>query len=293
MRKFAITSIMLTLVLTSYNVLAGVQCDEARELYKEATSTQNNSGKIALYQRAIQLCPDYAEAHNNLADAYEKIGYIDKAEEEYREALRLNPKLSSALLSLGDISFRKQNYSLAIEYYEKGLVLSPDDEVARKNLAVARQKGVSKPSVKSPSDQVLLASEISDRLDPVKTMGVGGVRSGEGRVAFRNILFEFNSDKLKQESIAQLREIGKALSSLVERNIRFIIEGHTDNVGRDDINKQLSERRAASVKRYLGESFGIPGNNLRILGFGKSRPIDTNSTEEGRRNNRRVEIVRE
>lgn len=269
-------------------------CEDAKILYNEAVSSNSLRDKIVFYTKAISLCPEYAEAHNNLADSYEKLGYIDKAEKEYIECLRYNKKLTSAIFSLGDLYYKKGNYSLAIEYYEKGLELSPNDEIALKNLNIAKGKIISNHTKKDTSSQLLVANEIIERLDPVKTMGVGGVHSGEGRIAFRNILFEFNSDTLKNESIEQMNEIGKALSSIIRQNsIRFIIEGHTDNIGRDDFNIKLSQKRAESVKKYLAKVFGIQTNNLNIVGYGKLKPIDDNGSEEGRKNNRRVEIVRE
>jgi len=67
------------------------------------------------------------------------------------------------------------------------------------------------------------------------------------------------------------------------------IAGHTDSRGSDEYNQRLSEARAKSVYEYL-ISQGISADRLSYIGYGESRPIDTNDTEEGRQNNRRVEL---
>ena len=71
--------------------------------------------------------------------------------------------------------------------------------------------------------------------------------------------------------------------------MEILIIGHTDNVGSKEALKKLSESRANAVKDYLVEN-GIDGSRLSAAGYGESKPIDTNATSEGRRNNRRVEI---
>ena len=70
---------------------------------------------------------------------------------------------------------------------------------------------------------------------------------------------------------------------------RVEIGGHTDNVGADGFNKRLSEQRAKAVKDYLMQN-GIDAKRLIIRGYGKSKPIASNKTEEGRQKNRRVEF---
>jgi outer membrane protein OmpA-like peptidoglycan-associated protein len=68
------------------------------------------------------------------------------------------------------------------------------------------------------------------------------------------------------------------------------IEGNTDNVGSDAFNQTLSEKRAFGVRDYLVAQ-GVDGNKLTAIGYGKSRPIASNDTAEGRQQNRRVELV--
>jgi outer membrane protein OmpA-like peptidoglycan-associated protein len=72
---------------------------------------------------------------------------------------------------------------------------------------------------------------------------------------------------------------------------RIQIEGHTDSQGPDQYNQALSEKRAASIKRYLVENFPIRQENLTVKGYGESNPIAPNGTTSGRAKNRRVEVV--
>ena len=69
------------------------------------------------------------------------------------------------------------------------------------------------------------------------------------------------------------------------------IEGHADATGSDAHNQSLSEKRSASVKHFLSSHFGIDAERLKTIGYGKTRPIDSNDTNAGRAANRRVELV--
>jgi outer membrane protein OmpA-like peptidoglycan-associated protein len=102
-----------------------------------------------------------------------------------------------------------------------------------------------------------------------------------------NIFFETDSFSLKSESKPQLNEMFTFLTS----NPGWIVEigGHTDNKGSESYNIQLSEKRAAAVVHYLIER-GIPYKRLRSKGYGFSKPVADNSTEEGRGANRRTEF---
>ncbi len=101
------------------------------------------------------------------------------------------------------------------------------------------------------------------------------------------IFFEFGSDKLKKESLPQLDALVDILKKYEGANLT--IEGHTDNVGDDAFNMELSQKRTESVKLYL-MSKGIMESRLTAIGYGESKPIADNKTSAGRAVNRRVEL---
>jgi len=107
-------------------------------------------------------------------------------------------------------------------------------------------------------------------------------------IILKNIFFEFNKTALLPASYP---ELDKVVAFMKESNVSLIeISGHTDSEGSDEYNRKLSEGRAKAVVDYL-VSQGIAPARLRAVGYGESRPIDTNSTDEGRAQNRRVEFL--
>lgn len=112
----------------------------------------------------------------------------------------------------------------------------------------------------------------------------------DGRVATQGIYFSTSSDRLRPESTPTLKEISAMLRD--HADLTLMIEGHTDATGDEAGNKELSARRAASVRTWLIESDGISASRLTTAGFGESKPVGSNDTPEGRQQNRRVELVR-
>ncbi|WP_423149264.1 OmpA family protein [Rubrolithibacter danxiaensis] len=104
---------------------------------------------------------------------------------------------------------------------------------------------------------------------------------------FSNIQFEFNSAVLKTSSYPVLDKIASEMKKYPEA--KFIINGHSSAEGTEEHNKSLSVDRAVSVKTFLVNA-GVNSENLQTVGYGESKPITTNDTEEGRAQNRRVEI---
>jgi outer membrane protein OmpA-like peptidoglycan-associated protein len=111
------------------------------------------------------------------------------------------------------------------------------------------------------------------------------------RVDVYDIYFDFNSDRIREQSEPTLREIAELLRR--HRDWRLAIEGHTDSIANDQVNLELSARRAAAVKAALTGRHGIAEGRLTTSGAGESRPKDRNDTPEGRARNRRVELVRQ
>ena len=112
----------------------------------------------------------------------------------------------------------------------------------------------------------------------------------KGTAEVHGIYFDFGSDQIRSESEPVLKEIADALIANPSWNLN--IEGHTDNIGGNQYNQSLSERRAAAVKRALAERYQINASRLTTAGFGASRPKESNDTLEGRARNRRVELIR-
>lgn len=103
-----------------------------------------------------------------------------------------------------------------------------------------------------------------------------------------NIVFESNKSNLLEQSFDELDKLVAYLKRNPNNKINIV--GHTDNIGNEDDNKNLSKARAKAVADYLIKN-GINIANINHFGFGSLKPIITNSTEEGRQKNRRVEII--
>ena len=100
--------------------------------------------------------------------------------------------------------------------------------------------------------------------------------------------FAFNKATLSKESDSLLTEVAKVINDHTE--IKYVeVAGYTDNVGNAGYNKTLSQKRAAAVSTWL-EKHGVDKSRLGNIGHGKEDPIDTNATDAGRANNRRVEF---
>lgn len=110
-----------------------------------------------------------------------------------------------------------------------------------------------------------------------------------GRVAIYGIYFDFDSYVIKPESEPTL----KAITELLKRNgsLKVYVVGHTDMVGKLEYNMELSAKRAEAVVKALVNKYGISANRLKSKGVGPLSPVSTNKTEEGRKLNRRVELV--
>ena len=106
-------------------------------------------------------------------------------------------------------------------------------------------------------------------------------------VAINNLLFETGSDVIMPSSLPELKRIATFIATY---GYKVRLAGHTDNVGQPEANKSLSQARAEAVKRQLVE-YGCAAEDIKTFGYGDLKPVASNETEEGRAQNRRVEIT--
>jgi len=133
-----------------------------------------------------------------------------------------------------------------------------------------------------------LEKEIQKLRSMLESLSNGGGVNTDGSYNFGNIQFETNSSKLTKASTLIIDNVANIMKSTATP-FKLNIAGHTDADGNDDLNQNLSQDRANSVKDYL-VSKGISANLMTSAGYGESKPIATNETEEGKAKNRRVEF---
>ena len=104
-----------------------------------------------------------------------------------------------------------------------------------------------------------------------------------------NVEFDTNKAVVKDQYRNEIKKVADFMKKYP--NTTAVIEGHTDNVDTAEFNKKLSDERANSVRQYLINNFGIKASRLSAVGYGLTKPIASNSTEEGRQKNRRVQAV--
>ena len=107
------------------------------------------------------------------------------------------------------------------------------------------------------------------------------------KLVLRNVYFDFDKAEVRPDAVPILKEAADILKD-EDGEFTLVLEGHTDSMGSDSYNQELSEKRSAAVRDFLvGE--GVPAARIRSVGFGESRPAADNSTAAGRAMNRRVE----
>ena len=164
------------------------------------------------------------------------------------------------------------------KYLESSQDLS--DWIARVFLAEVKQEVV---AVVGDSD----GDGVSDDMDQCPDTPVNAPANSRGCWIIENIEFDFDKFNLKSEFLATLDEVAGVMQENPAITVR--IDGHTDNVGTEDYNLQLGEKRAMAARQYLIDR-GIAEDRISTESFGYSRPAATNSTEWGRARNRRDEF---
>jgi outer membrane protein OmpA-like peptidoglycan-associated protein len=180
-----------------------------------------------------------------------------------------------------------------------GLAIAAENTVFADQILNALQPQPLTRSLSAPlPDPSVKAKEISfvDSLRNRKTRSLSlGEREEIAEIASTkpridlDIQFDYNSAEIRKTSLSSVQELGKALSNPSLKGSTFVVAGHTDAIGGETYNQDLSERRADTIKRYLTDKYGINGTDLVTVGYGKTKPKDPNALLDPI--NRRVQVV--
>jgi outer membrane protein OmpA-like peptidoglycan-associated protein len=180
-----------------------------------------------------------------------------------------------------------------------GLALAGDNNVSVDQIVDALQPKPLTRSLSAPQvDPAVKAKEIGfvqtlrNRKTRSLSMGereeIADIASTKPKIDL-DIQFDYNSADIRTTSMPSVQALGKALSNENLKGSTFVVAGHTDAIGSEAYNQDLSERRADSIKRYLVEKYGINGTDLVTVGYGKDKPKDPNVPMDPI--NRRVQVV--
>jgi len=181
-----------------------------------------------------------------------------------------------------------------------GMAAAADDVTSDQILrALAPKKPVTRSlSMTPPAEPAVNAAEVKfvDSLRNRKTRSLSsGERDQIASIAQTKpnidleITFDYNSATIGSNAKPAVEALGKALSSDDLKGSTFVVAGHTDGVGSDAYNQELSERRADAIKRYLTEQYGLAPADLVTVGYGKSKPKNPANPKDAA--NRRVQVV--
>jgi outer membrane protein OmpA-like peptidoglycan-associated protein len=231
---------------------------------KPETDKTISDHRLFMADRKISIAQ--AEAQNRLA--------IDqrKALADQREAMRLQERTQEA-----DAANRRANNAQANAMDQKMMA------DAANSRAAAAQADASDQAQQAAAARAA-AADLQKQID-----GLQARVTDRGLVlTLGDVLFSSGSAQLNSGGDAHLEKLAVFLNKYTDRTA--IIEGYTDNVGGDDYNLGLSQRRASAVKSYLVNA-GIDSSRLSASGKGKDDPVSDNSTATGRQQNRRVEVI--
>lgn len=158
------------------------------------------------------------------------------------------------------------------------------EEARRERLAATEARAGAETARLSAEELRLRAEELAKKVSELEARP-----TDRGLVlTLGDVLFDFGKATLKTGGMQTVNQLGDFLNEYPERHV--LIEGFTDSIGSEAFNQTLSANRADNVKNAL-MSKGVRSDRIRIHGYGTQHPVASNTTEEGRRQNRRVEVV--
>jgi len=275
---------------------------------REAVGTAEEARVMAVKQKAEEDAQAKIAADKKAAEEREAKARADAAAEAQRrqeaeqarqqaeaakaEAVRMKQEAEQAAAEAARQKAEAEKASAAALAQQQAAQAAADQAAKDKAAAIAQQRAAEAETEKArqaaaqaEAEKAQLRAQLLNQLNSILQTR----DSARGLIVnMSDVLFDTGSYTLKPGAREKLAKISGIV--LAHPGLTLQIEGHTDSVGGDEFNQQLSERRADSVRDFLAEQ-GVPASSITARGFGKTQPVASNDTADGRQRNRRVELV--
>jgi len=268
--------------------------EEARVMAVKQKAEEDAQAKIAADKRAAEAREAQARA-DAVAEAQrrqEAERARQQAEAAKTEALRMQQEAQKAAEEAARQKGEAEKASAAALVQQQAAQAAADQAAKDRAAAQAQQRAAEAETEKArhaaaqaEAEKAQLRAQLLAQLNSILQTR----DSARGLIVnMSDVLFDTGSYTLRPGAREKLAKISGIV--LAHPGLSLQIEGHTDSVGGDEFNQQLSERRADSVRDFLAEQ-GVAPSSITARGFGKTQPVASNDTAEGRQRNRRVELV--
>ncbi len=268
--------------------------EETRVMAVKQKAEEDANAKIAADKRAAEEreAKARADAAGEAQRRQEAEQARQQAEAAKAEALRMQQEAQQAAAEAARQKAEAEKASAAALAQQQAAQAAADQAAKDRAAAIAQQRSAEAETEKArqaaaqaEAEKGQLRAQLLAQLNSILQTR----DSARGLIVnMSDVLFDTGSYTLKPGAREKLAKISGIV--LAHPGLTLQIEGHTDSVGGDDFNQQLSERRADSVRDFLAEQ-GVSPSSITARGFGKTQPVASNDTAEGRQRNRRVELV--
>ena len=254
--------------------------EEARVMAVKQKAEEEAAGKLAAEKRAAEEREAKARA-----DAEAEAKRRQDAEKARVEAEQARIQAEQAKAEAERMKQEAEKAAAEAAQQKAEAERARQTALEQQKLAEAETEKAKQAAARAENEKAQLRAQLLEQLNSILQTR----DSARGLIVnMSDVLFDTGSSSLKPGAREKLAKISGIL--LAHPGLTLQIEGHTDSVGSDEFNQQLSERRSDSVRDYLAEE-GVPASSMSAKGFGKTQPVATNDTPEGRQRNRRVELV--
>jgi outer membrane protein OmpA-like peptidoglycan-associated protein len=261
--------------------------EEARVMAVKQKAEEDAQAKIAADKRAAE--EREAKAHADALTEAKRRQEADQAraqaEAAKADAERMKQEAEKAAAEAAHQKQEADQATAAAVAQQQAAQAAAAEAARDRAVAQAETQKARQAAAQAESEKAQLRAQLLAQLNSILQTR----DSARGLIVnMSDVLFDTGSYTLKPGAREKLAKISGIV--LAHPGLTLQIEGHTDSVGGDDFNQQLSERRADSVRDFLAEQ-GVAPSSITARGFGKMQPVASNDTAEGRQRNRRVELV--